>query len=315
VSWTIRLADDDPDLEAIAAIVNTVTPDNPTSADDMRWIDATYPGVARYLATADGQAVGAGVVGRIFMRAADFDAYWGMIAVLDAFRRRGIGSGLYGSISRHARANGKVALHMEARADRPEALEFLAHRGFEEYKRHKLVELDLRGRSAPDIAPPDGVTITTLAARPDLLEGVHALAEHAFPDIPGGEAPIVAGPFDEFRARDVDNPSIPKDGFAVALDRATAHVVGYASLAFVTGSTTRAFHDMTAVARAWRGRGVAGALKRATIAWAIGAGLEVLETGNDETNAPMRAVNARLGYVAIPDAIEFRGPLAPDEAP
>jgi RimJ/RimL family protein N-acetyltransferase len=66
---------------------------------------------------------------------------------------------------------------------------------------------------------------------------------------------------------------------------------------------------MTAVARAWRGRGVAGALKRATIGWAIENGLVVLEAGNDTDNAAMRAVNARLGYGPLPDRLTMRGPL------
>jgi RimJ/RimL family protein N-acetyltransferase len=68
---------------------------------------------------------------------------------------------------------------------------------------------------------------------------------------------------------------------------------------------------MTAVGRRWRGRGVATALKRATIAWAIEHGLKILETGNDEDNGAMRAVNARLGYRPIPDMLTMRGPLAP----
>ena len=66
---------------------------------------------------------------------------------------------------------------------------------------------------------------------------------------------------------------------------------------------------MTAVGRRWRGRGVATTLKRATIAWAIEPGLELLETGNDDDNAPMRAVNRKLGYRPIPDMLTFRGPL------
>jgi RimJ/RimL family protein N-acetyltransferase len=66
---------------------------------------------------------------------------------------------------------------------------------------------------------------------------------------------------------------------------------------------------MTAVARDWRGRGVAMALKRATIAWAVARGLEALETANDTDNAPMRAVNQRLGYRPLPDEIYFRGPI------
>ena len=69
-----------------------------------------------------------------------------------------------------------------------------------------------------------------------------------------------------------------------------------------------AWHEMTAVRPARRGRGLATTLKRATIAWAIGHGLEALETGNDEANAPMRAVNARLGYHPLPDVIGLQGP-------
>jgi GNAT superfamily N-acetyltransferase len=75
------------------------------------------------------------------------------------------------------------------------------------------------------------------------------------------------------------------------------------------GSTTSAWYDMTAVLRAWRGRGVAVALKRATIGWAIAHGLVALDTGNDVENAPMRAVNAKLGFRPLPDLLTLRGPL------
>ena len=83
-----------------------------------------------------------------------------------------------------------------------------------------------------------------------------------------------------------------------------------ASLLLVPGSPTEAFNDMTAVRRSFRGRGVAQALKRATIGWAIDHGLVALITGNDETNAPMRAINARLGYRPLPDLVGLQGPLA-----
>jgi RimJ/RimL family protein N-acetyltransferase len=67
---------------------------------------------------------------------------------------------------------------------------------------------------------------------------------------------------------------------------------------------------MTAVRAAWRGRGLATAMKRATIAWAIDQGLAALETGNDEDNLAMRAVNARLGYRPQPDEVTLRGSVA-----
>jgi hypothetical protein len=55
---------------------------------------------------------------------------------------------------------------------------------------------------------------------------------------------------------------------------------------------------------------VGRALKQATIAWSIRAGLESLETGNEERNAAMRALNDRLCYRARPDEVTFRGPVA-----
>ncbi|MGK2850300.1 MAG: N-acetyltransferase family protein [Candidatus Limnocylindrales bacterium] len=153
------------------------------------------------------------------------------------------------------------------------------------------------------------VALTDLEARPELVVGVHAVALDAFDDIPGGDDPMAAGDLQEFRARDVDRPGIPPGAFKVALDETTGEVVGYASLMMIPGSTTAAWHDMTAVRRSWRGRGIATALKVATIAWAIEHGLTALETGNDEENAGMRAVNGRMGYAALPDEVTMRGPL------
>jgi mycothiol synthase len=308
VSWSVRPATDDvADLQAIVGVVNASTPDSPTSVADLRWTDETYPGCARFLAEEAGRAVGAATVGRIFMYPPEFPGLWGSVDVVPDARRRGIGSELLRVISTHARSAGKPELHISASEGRPEAIAFLRGHGFEESDRAKTVRLDLAGLAAAAIDPLDGVHLTSLEARPDLVAGVHAVALETFADIPGGGEPMAAGALDEFRARDVDRPSIPPGGFAVAVETATDRVIGYASLLFLPGSTTVACHDMTAVVRDWRGRGLARALKRATIAWAVEHGLEALETGNDEANAPMRAVNASLGYRPLPDEVTLRG--------
>lgn len=304
-----RIEGDEADLAALVTIVMEVSPDDPTSVEEIRWSDATYSGTGRFLAELDGRIVGAATVGRIYMRPPDFDGLWATIDVLPEARRRGIGGRLYDAIGAHARAAGKGALHIAIREDRPGSAGFLEHRGFVGYERSRLVTLDLRGMEPPLVSAPDGVAVTTLAERPDLVAGVFAVADETFRDIPGGAEPIAAGTLDEFRARDVDRPGIPAEAFAIALDEASGRVIGYASLILLPGSI-RAYHDMTAVVRAWRGRGVAGALKRATIGWAIRTGLEWLETGNDVDNAPMRSLNASLGYRPLPDLIEFRGPLS-----
>ena len=85
---------------------------------------------------------------------------------------------------------------------------------------------------------------------------------------------------------------------------------GYASLCVPGADPTTAWHDMTGVMPAFRGRGIAGALKRAAIGWAAANDFARLETENNVGNAPMRAINAALGYAPLPDQIILRGPLA-----
>lgn len=307
----IRVADlGDADLETFASIVNETMPDDPTSVDEMRWSSATYPGASRFILEADGRPVGAASVGRIYVYPPDFDAFWATVNVLPEGRRQGFGTALLAAVSERARTAGKVALHVPVSEARPDGVDFFLHRGFQEHERDKSVHLDLAGLAAPAVDLPAGVSLTTLAERPDLVEGVHALAIEAFADIPGGDTPMAPGDLAEFRLRDVDRPSIPHDAFMIATDDATGRVVGYACLLLQPPHRRRiAWHDMTAVTRDWRGRGLATALKRATIGWAVADGLDVLEAGNDADNLAMRAVNARLGYVPSPDDLVLRGPV------
>ena len=65
---------------------------------------------------------------------------------------------------------------------------------------------------------------------------------------------------------------------------------------------------MTAVKRAWRGRGIAKSLKLAEITWAQANGIERLTTTNEERNAPMLRINASLGYRPAPGRVLLRGP-------
>ena len=71
-------------------------------------------------------------------------------------------------------------------------------------------------------------------------------------------------------------------------------VVGYAKFSLTAAQPTTAHHDLTGVKRAWRGRGLARALKATQITWAKANGYEELRTRNDERNAteppPQRGV-------------------------
>lgn len=304
---------DEAGLLAYVRIRNAVTPEDTDSLDHIHWADATYPGEgARFLAEgAGGQPVGAASAGRMWSREPGFERYWLGIWVESEVRRRGTGASLYAAASNLARTAGKTGFQTGLSEAYSDGRRFLANRGFVEIERDKRVRLDLAGLRPPDVRAPTGILVVTLAARPNLVAGVHEVALETFADIPSGDGPLHVGTLEAFVARDVERVGIAKDALFMAVDEATGIVAGYASLAFAAGSTTVAYHDMTAVRRAYRGRGIATALKRATIAWAIQHGLEALDTGNDEQNAPMRAVNASLGYRPQPDWIGLQGPLAP----
>ena len=55
---TIREVSSDADLATLAALVDVITPDDPTSVNEMRWADETYPGNRRFLAEVGGRPVG-----------------------------------------------------------------------------------------------------------------------------------------------------------------------------------------------------------------------------------------------------------------
>lgn len=313
-SIEIREAITDDDLGHIARIVGIVSPDNPVSVEDMRWSEQQYPGGRRFVAYLGGVPVGAGGAGRVYMYPPDYPGLWGNISVLPEHRRRGVGSAMLAAMSDVARAAGKTTLEGRTTSDREEAVDFLEHRGFIEHWRSKVVRLELGGAISPPVTPPDGLVVTSLAEHPELVTGVYDVALEALPDIPG-EGPGAPDTFEEFRMRDVDRPGVPPGGFAVGVEATTGRVVGYANLQLQPGNDRVAWHGMTGVARSWRGRGVARALKAATIRWAIENGLEALEGANDIDNAPMRAVNERLGYTPQPDEVGYRGPLWPPAQP
>ena len=68
---------------------------------------------------------------------------------------------------------------------------------------------------------------------------------------------------------------------------------------------------MTGTRRAYRGRGLALAVKLASIEWAAANGITRMLTFNDATNAPMLAVNRRLGYEPIGRRVEWLKELEP----
>jgi GNAT superfamily N-acetyltransferase len=300
----IRRATTDSELEALLAIRNTVLTDDPVALAELRSWETQVQEMRHLIVWDGGEALGATNYGLLYTKPDPFAFVW----VLPEYRCRGIGSALYAAISVWARERGKDTFEAWIEESQPDGLEFARRRGFTEIGRELRVSLDLTKGEAPRVEPPEGVTITTWAKRPDLTRGLYEVALEALPDIPGDEDEEIE-PFEDWLAHEMQaGPGDRPDATFVAL--AGDQVVGYSKFSLSTAQPKVAHHDLTGVKRAWRGRGVARALKEAQIAWAKESGYERLETSNEERNAPIRRLNERFGYRASGARILFRGPLA-----
>ncbi len=231
----------------------------------------------------------------------------GEVRVLVEARRAGVGSELLSALTSWARALDYSELMGPVKETDTASLAWAQRRGFVEVGRNSMLVLELTDADAPSVAPPEGIEIVTWAEQPRAAAGIYEVAREAYADVPGQEEAEIA-PFDEWLAMDMQGAGDRPEATFVAV--AGDEVVGYAKFSLSLARPTIAMHDMTGVRRAWRGRGIAGALKRAEIAWAKENGYTRLETQNEERNEPIRRLNERHGYVAEPGTITVRGPLA-----
>jgi GNAT superfamily N-acetyltransferase len=228
----------------------------------------------------------------------------GEIRVVADARRRGVGSDLLSELAAWAIALGYSELLGPIKEADDVSLAWAERRGFSEVGRNSLLVLDLAAIDAPRVEPPHGIEIFSWAERPDLAAAIYEVAREAYPDIPG-EDDTETPPFEEWLSMDMQGASDRPEATFLALEGDT--VVGYAKLALSRARPTVVMHDITGVKRAWRRRGIAGALKAAEIAWAKENGYERVETQNEERNEPIRRLNQRYGYVVTPGSVTVRG--------
>jgi mycothiol synthase len=277
---TIRVADTDADLVAWNGVRRVVLPDEPIATiDHLR--AGTDPGRLLVLAELDGEVAGSGLAG-------DSSLADGFVAprTLPGFRRRGIGTALLEVLLDHQRSIGRHS--MSASVDDDGSMAFATTHGFVEVDRQ--IE-QVRAVAADELAPEPfpGVEFTSVANDADLLRRAHPIAEQGFADLVLTTGPAHVSLQEWLR----DEATLP-GGSIVAL--ADGEVVGYAGLIAWNDDDTRAENGLTVVDRAWRGRGLAAAMKRRQLVWAAANGLRELVTWTQLGNEAMQHINAGLGY-------------------
>jgi mycothiol synthase len=292
---------DEPDELASLEVYNTVWPHDAVTIDAVHSFRDSAQDYVDYLVGEDGVTLGSGA-GAIFPYRARRVVT--LITVLAGQRRRGAGTALYEAISMWASERGARELEVSVSDNDPESLSFAQRRGFTEQRHEVGLVLSLAGISPPQVQPPGGIQIVTWAQRPELARGMYEVHLETHPDIPGFED-VAVEPFEDWMAHHMQRPTDSPEATFIAL--ADEKVVGFAKLSLT--APTAAGHAMTGVKRAWRGRGIARALKATEINWALANGYTELHTSNEERNAPINRLNARLGYRPGIGRIHLVGPI------
>ncbi|MPY67856.1 GNAT family N-acetyltransferase [Deinococcus sp. SDU3-2] len=234
-------------------------------------------------------------------------------AVHPGWQGRGAGRALWTRVRAELGVRAAEAVRTLAREDHPIAPGFLARRGFTPGKRYFTSSLDL---TTFDETPfrdllarlrARGVRVRSLselraANTPDLTARLHALMSDVRGDVPRAEpaTPLSRQVFEEAVLGD---PALLPDAYLIA-ENAGGEWIGQTTL-FRTEVSPDLLTGLTGVTRAARGQGVATLLKLHAIRAGRSLGGTLIRTDNASDNAPMLAINDRLGFVRDPASVSW----------
>ncbi|PZS07587.1 MAG: hypothetical protein DLM70_03385, partial [Chloroflexi bacterium] len=293
------------DYPAVAAIHNAAFPKEPTTAGKMRDRDEhRHPKTRaeRWVAEEDGQIIGVGEYSQ------STDLYhprkFQIIVYFHPDRQQhGLGGALYCHVARTLSRFDPIAFQARAREDEAVCLRFLEARGFLEDFRTWESHLDvlafdpLPWRSVETRVRAESIRIVSLAdlaGDPDRDGTIYDLEWETSRDIP---SPPSITPnreeltveerdvqFARYREGVLNGPDYPAGAFLVALRDGE-----YVGLSYGEADPERRVLDIdvTGVRLAYRGRGIAQALKVRGIAYARENGYRTIRTWNDTVNRPI----------------------------
>lgn len=230
--------------------------------------------------------------------------FWLKVVVAPESRHQGLGAQMYEDALSEACERGATHLESSVLEAHPGSLQFAQKRGFE-IEHHAFVSsLDLAmfdERRFDDLmthVQGDGFRFFSLAEAGVTDENKHKLYEvnrASALDNPGNN-----GIFPDFY-------SFSKNVFEASWFRADTQIIAAHGKDWVGLSAIGvykedhyAYNAFTGVLREYRGHGLAQALKLQTILLAKREGVRCVRTNNDSQNAPMLAVNRKLGYKPEP---------------
>jgi GNAT superfamily N-acetyltransferase len=298
---SIRLARPESDLAGIASVVNAFEREPVSIATVKQWFEYMPPGriAHRMVATNEHDEV-------IGYSVATHETWWSAhrfyawVGVDPQWRQRGFGWALYADANAFLQEQGAAQVASEVLDDDPNSLRFAERNGFT-IDRHMFAStLDVTifdettfGNCLSTLGA-TGIRFFTMAdvenspaARRKLYELNHATNL----DIPGSDGTDLS--FEEFETLVCGSTWYRPDGQLIAADGDSW--VGLAAVRLLP-EKQGAYNLMTGVLPPYRGRNIALALKLLAIRYARANHARYLSTDNDSLNAPMLAINTKLGY-------------------
>lgn len=213
-----------------------------------------------------------------------------MVTVEEAHRRQGIGTALFDAVAAEFAESLLVRFH-----ENDAGLAFAARLGFRHVRSEagSFLNVTRFDRPAPeaDLRP-----LSAIDPRDAYLCDIEATR-----DMPSTEE-VVDLPYDEWLGHVLRYPLFRPDGSFVAYVDGEPAAVSLLVADFESGRSGNMF---VGTRPAFRGRGLARAAKVASILWAREHGVAEMATGNDETNAPMLAINRSLGFRPAGRRVEY----------
>jgi ribosomal protein S18 acetylase RimI-like enzyme len=308
----IRTACVDTDLPGIIRVLNACDPDHPTSLDSLRsnFLDTTPGRIQRRLVVMDEKEAVTGYSVTVHVAEAPEHHFYVWLGVQPSQRGQGLGSALWNLSLVYLQEQGATRVSSEVLDTDPASLGFAERRGFKIDRQHFYSVLDLATFDEtpylPDIAALEeqNIRFCSLANFPDTPETRRKFYElnlAVVMDIPGEDWNFENYP-GFFEKRILGSPRFKREGQLLAVDGDA--LVGFAAVSLFSESQS-AYNATTGVIRAYRGRGIALALKVLSARYARQHGEQTLRTDNDSLNAPILAINRRMGYQPQPGTYQL----------
>jgi GNAT superfamily N-acetyltransferase len=313
-AYTIRSAVPEQDYTRIAELMNTFERQVITAETIRTWDSRAGEGTIRCRLVAvdsQGRIQGYAVAAHDSWDKPGSFVLW--VVVDPAERCKGIGARLYDDALAFARTHGAAYLSADVMDSDPDSQRFAEKHGFQ--RNHHLFEstVDLRAFDETRFAgvvegvQAGGIRLFSLADAGDTPETRYKLWQVNYQCCMEDPASSREFPnFEEFNNIFNTSAWFRPEGQLLAADG--EQVIGLSAVGHFK-ENNEAYNLMTGVMADYRGKNIALALKVLALRAAKGWGVDCVRTNNDSTNAPMLAINRKLGYMPQPGIYRMKNVL------